>query len=399
MKIQYLKKVEKTPYMIYEVDGCGLQAHIAASLSHDPNLVDLFMRDGDFHSHNAYHIMAQYQLFDETTVLYTDESSAVFMEWKTQDIKRGETLLEHQVPSSLLPGDILDGKTIKNTVTAKRPLTGFDEFDKNCKKGRLKEIRTTAKLIGFGMIFGMSASAFAGGTLRMEWDAPMCKKLIEDLNLQDLYIKIASESNRGTEEDLLYLTVATFFRSEFFKLYPVLERWILQCGADAVIAGYARSPFGARRLLPQLQYQGKHSDKAEIKNLSNIAVNSPVQDWETVYMSRVMIESNKEFEALDLDALVVGTVHDSIVLFANRDCKDVAMKIVLKWFQEPIPEENGIPYSGEANEADPLKGECWGLGKKEYLFQDLKDVVIPTGKYSFRMPEEAVPISAGVRSR
>jgi len=124
-------------------------------------------------------------------------------------------------------------------------------------------------------------------------------------------------------------------------------------------------------------YQGRDDDKAVIKNLSNIAVNSPVQDYETIFMANVMINSREQFKKYGLKSHLIGTVHDSVVGFSHVDDELIAMKILLKEFMTDFPQAKGIPFFGEANIADPLKGEVWGLGKREILYEEVKDVPLP----------------------
>jgi len=231
---------------------------------------------------------------------------------------------------------------------------------------------------GFGFLFGMSATAFANTTLRLEWTVAQCEKFIKDFDLTDMRNAFREQEHRGlSEDDTAYLTVATYFRTEFFKIYRRLETWINDCGTLASVQGYVISPFGARRLLPQRMYQGKDDERAVIKNLSNIAVNSPVQDYETVFMANVMINSREKFKKYGLKSHLIGTVHDSAVGFFHKDDELIALKILLKEFMTDFPQANGIPFYGECNIADPSKGEVWGLGKKEVLYEDVKDVELP----------------------
>jgi hypothetical protein len=231
---------------------------------------------------------------------------------------------------------------------------------------------------GFGFLFGMSAMAFAGNTLRLEWTVEQCEKFIRDFKLTDMRNTFRSQESRGlSEDDTTYLTVATYFRTEFFKIYKRLEEWINDCGTLASVQGYVVSPFGARRLLPQRVYQGKDDDRAVIKNLSNIAVNSPVQDYETVFMAGVMINTRDQMKKYGLKSHLIGTVHDSVVGFSHVTEEPMVFKIILKEFMRDYPQANGIPYFGELNLADPAKGEVWGLGSREITWDDVKDIPLP----------------------
>jgi DNA polymerase I-like protein with 3'-5' exonuclease and polymerase domains len=235
-----------------------------------------------------------------------------------------------------------------------------------------------ARNCGFGFLFGMSAMAFSANTLRIEWSAEQCTAFVEQFGLTELRDTLRSQDSRGmSDDDIAYLTVATFFRTEFFKIYKRLEEWINDCGTDASMRGFVVSPFGARRLLPQRTYQGRDDEKGVIKNLSNISVNSPVQDFETIFMARVMINSREKMKKYGMKSHLIGTVHDSIVGFSHKDEEPLVFKIILEEFQKDFPEANGIPYMGELNLAKPENGEVWGLGKQEISYEDVKSVPYP----------------------
>lgn len=376
--IKSIKKITTMPaYNILECDGENLQAHIAASMSQDPALCELFLKGGDFHSNNAYAIMAKYMLFTPYEVTFADGSKQEIMEWKSYDLVRGK----HISVCSLVEGDQLEGKIVVSVKPlAARKIT-YEEYVRDAKQGKLKDLRTTAKLIGFGMLFGMAALTFANGTLRVEWDVPKCHAFIKEMKLEKLQATLKGRYRNLTDDELAYLTVATFFRDEFFKMYPVLEKWILQQGAIAAKQGYVRSPWGARRLLPQLTYQGRHSDSKVIKNLSNIAVNSPVQNYEAVYMAKAMVGTAKDMEANGFHSYIAGTVHDSIVPFTFVEEQDEVLKIMLTYFATDYPAAKGIPYAGECNVAVVSSGEIWGYGSKEISLRDVKDVVIRPRNY------------------
>ena len=376
--ITSVKKITTMPaYNILECDGENLQARIAASMSQDPALCKLFLSGGDFHSNNAFEIMAKYMLFSSYEVKFEDGTSTSVMEWKAFDLPRGK----HIGVEKLQKGDVLDGKTILSIKKTESRKITYEEYCRDAKQGRLKDIRTTAKLIGFGMLFGMAALTFANGTLRVEWDVPRCNEFIKSMRLERLRKQLQDKYKNQSEYDIAYLTVATFFRDEFFKMYPELEKWILQQGAIAARQGYVRSPWGARRLLPQLTYQGRHSDRKEVKNLSNIAVNSPVQNYEAVYMAKAMIGTDREMSENGFHSYIAGTVHDSVVPFTFIEEQDEVLKIMLSYFAIDYPAAKGIPYAGECNVAEVSKGEIWGYGSREVKLKEVKDVAIKPRHY------------------
>ncbi len=140
--ITSIKKITTMPaYNILECDGENLQAHIAASMSQDPALCELFLKGGDFHSNNAYSIMAKYQLFIPYEVTFTDGSVMEVMEWKSFDTERGK----HISISKLQPGDKIFGKVFASSRQLAARKISYEEYVRDAKEGRLKELRTTAK--------------------------------------------------------------------------------------------------------------------------------------------------------------------------------------------------------------------------------------------------------------
>jgi hypothetical protein len=121
-----------------------------------------------------------------------------------------------------------------------------------------------------------------------------------------------------------------------------------------------------------------------LKNLSNIAVNSPVQDFETVVMATVMSSTNEAFEELGYISYMPGMVHDSAVTIVYKDELNSVLKIELSAFDFHVPEAYGIPYRGECNVADFTEREFWGFGKREVELDEVKDIVPIRKKYRTR---------------
>jgi DNA polymerase I-like protein with 3'-5' exonuclease and polymerase domains len=382
-RVEYYKDAVLGDYYILEVDGTNLQAKIAASMSHDTNLCQLFLNGGDFHTNNAYHILAKYQLFDECTVKFTDGSVEIKMEYNNCKVKRNEREI-HAYYNEFQNGDILPNGRVVEAISKVSKQISYEEYCKNAKKGKCKDLRQIAKMIGLSFIFGAGASNLARGTLRMAWTPKRCQEFIKERKLEDLLNQTIQRNKSLIGDNLYYYVVSSFFRAEFFKLYPELEQWIAECARDTSVVGYRRSPWGSRRLLPQLTYQGKHSDGGIIKNLSNISVNSPVQDYETVVMATVMISTDTVFEELGYISYMPGMVHDSAVTIVYEDELDSVLNIELSAFEFKHPATYGIPYGGECNVADFSKGEFWGFGKREVEFKEVKDIVPIRKRYKIR---------------
>ena len=374
-RAEYFKKAEVGEWLITETDGSNIQAMVAASMSHDENLCNVFLSGGDFHSNNAYHILAKHQLFKDYIIKLSTGEYPEGMEYtQIPAIYRNGELLESVYFDSLLVGDKIGNKVIEDIHYTERKLS-YEEYCANAKKGRCGKLRDIGKAIGLSFIFGASANNLAGGTLRQAWNPKMCEEFIRERNLEELQRSLAKNRRVGGDE-LLYLTVATFFRDEFFKLYPTLEKWIQQCATDASLTGYRRSPWGSLRLLPQLTTTGKHAEGGYYKNLSNIAVNSPVQDFETVVMAKVMIAMDTAFEDLGYLSYIVGTVHDAVVTVNHKSEIDSCLRIALEAFKFDHPATYGMPYSGECNVANYEKGEYWGSGSRNVTLKDVESFPI-----------------------
>ncbi|MDR1148362.1 MAG: hypothetical protein LBK66_07000 [Spirochaetaceae bacterium] len=383
-RAEYYRYAEPGEYCITETDGCNLQAMIAASMSHDKNLCNVFLSGGDFHNNNTYHILAKYQLFDNCFIAMENGQTVTGMEWcQFPVITRNGKELHEVYYGDIRKGDIVENVSVAGVQKAGRDIA-YEEFCANAKKGKCKNLRDIGKMIGLSFIFGASANNLAGGTLRMAWNPKMCADFIRERSLQDLQIQIVQSGRKLRGDALLYYVVASFFRSEFFKLYTELEQWIFECARIAAGTGYRRSPWGSRRLLPQLRTKGKDADSGMYKNLSNIAVNSPVQDYETVAMSSAMIKIDSAYEDLGYTSYIAGTVHDSVVAMNHRSELESCLRISLEAFSLDHPAAYGMPYGGECNVADYTKGEFWGFGHREVKYKDVKDSPIIRKRYRKR---------------
>lgn len=254
----------------------------------------------------------------------------------------------------------------------------IQDFKKRKKKAPYKNMRRNAKFNNFGFLFGQVAFSFGMGTLKDNWEESDCDRFIEDQGLESsLADTLADPNNKMTLLDAKYVTCAKVLRTVWFETYPMVWQWICSNANFAIRNGYIRSPFGARRLLPELTVDtpdgaGADMNKRHTKNLKNIAVNSPVQNHEVVFMNRaqrIIFEYIKEH---GLKTRIIGNVHDATVKYLYKPEAAELLPVIHKAFSMDYPENNGIPYEGETNLADPVKKEYWGfgpieIGKKEAL--------------------------------
>jgi len=193
----------------------------------------------------------------------------------------------------------------------------LEEFMKVKKEEPYKTYRFKSKGVGFGFLFGRSAYGFKPD-LEENWTDEEIKKYIEDNN-----IKI--------DNDDLYLVVAEDIRNKFFETYKKLPVWINNQHNLAMKYGYVDSSFNGRRHLSLLHninidnidriendgYRNKY--KKKINNLFNIAVNSPVQNFEALTAYRDMRKIWDEMKKRNLKSRFIAMIHDSFSFYIHKD--------------------------------------------------------------------------------
>lgn len=251
----------------------------------------------------------------------------------------------------------------------------LEDFMARKKEKDFKEIRFRAKSCVFGFLFGASGVAFASSSLKPEWSKEVLEKYLLENNLQSeplkLYKRIREHNmirfKSFTLEDCKYWAAANDIRKKFFSKYRGLSVWHEKSREFAADNGYVASPFGCIRRLPQLTYQGnKEEFGAKIKNLQNISLNSPVQNFEAVLINSTMVKLHKFIKDNGLKSKVCMTIHDAIVVYLHKSETELIKKKIKEFFEEDIPENNGIPMVLEGEIAEISKGEVWGFGSESF---------------------------------
>jgi len=213
----------------------------------------------------------------------------------------------------------------------------------------------TKNSFNFGLLFGAGAYTIKTVNVEAEWKKQECLKYIEE-NKLDL---IKNDP---------FLTVATDARNKFFATYSQLEKHNDKVKRDAGLFGYSRSLYGAFRYLPKLMFNGRDEDKKEVSHLESIALNAPIQNMESVNVSRWIIKVHNWLKENNMKSYLFLTIHDAIELMVHKDeISEVSTKV--KELAEIDYEENeGIPLEVEGNVADYWKTyetknwELWDLG-------------------------------------
>lgn len=143
------------------------------------------------------------------------------------------------------------------------------------------EMRRDAKVVNFGILFGMGANALA--------------------------------ANTGMSR-----TEASAYIAEYFSAYKGLAEWIEATKEQATKVGYVETLYGRRRYVPALQSRQFRA----LREAERIAVNAPIQGTEADIIKRAMLAIDGAFgESRDVHMLL--QVHDELVFEVNEHTSDV----------------------------------------------------------------------------
>jgi DNA polymerase-1 len=188
-----------------------------------------------------------------------------------------------------------------------------------------KEMRRQAKVINFGILYGMGVNA--------------------------LRANLGSET---TQKE------ARKFYDTYFRQYAGLARWIDHTKADATRLGYTQTLFGRRRY-----FEGITSHMPHIRAAAErMAINAPIQgtqaDIVKIAMVRVHAYLAKK-KLLDSVRLVLQ-VHDELVYEISKERADESTEEIEKIMEGVLTKEetHGVPLS-----VDVQVGKNWGEMKKK----------------------------------
>ncbi|MFQ6103995.1 MAG: DNA polymerase I [Candidatus Glassbacteria bacterium] len=149
------------------------------------------------------------------------------------------------------------------------------------------ELRSRAKEINFGVIYGMGPFG-----LSRRLDIPM-------------------EEARG-------------FIDSYFQRYSGVKAYIDKTVEEAKERGYVTTLLGRRRYLP-----GIHSRNRNVREFAiRTAINSPIQGTAADLIKIAMIDIHRELESLGLDAKMIIQVHDELVFDVDKSAVEDLRRIV-----------------------------------------------------------------------
>ncbi len=186
------------------------------------------------------------------------------------------------------------------------------------------EMRRKAKVINFGILYGMGVNA-----LRANLGA-----------------------NISRDE-------AAKFLDEYFKNFSGLARFIEQTKANAARLGYTETLFGRRRYFPEFK-----STMAGLRaSAERMAINAPIQGTQSDIIKLAMVEADAliEKEGWRTSARLLLQVHDELVYeVVERDVGKIVPR--LRHVMESVVTKeqlSGVPIVAEAS-----VGKNWGDLKK-----------------------------------
>lgn len=186
-----------------------------------------------------------------------------------------------------------------------------------------KEMRRRAKVINFGILYGMGVNAL--------------------------------RANLGTDRK-----EAQDFYNAYFKNFSGLENYLEEVKADARRTGFTETLFGRRRYFPGIDSALPHI-RAQAERM---AINAPIQGTATadiVKIAMVEIEKYVQKEELEKDVYMLMQVHDELVFEIK---KEKVMKVVprLKEIMESVlskEQSKNVPIV-----ANTEVGDSWGNMKE-----------------------------------
>ena len=191
------------------------------------------------------------------------------------DLSGDETLLE-----SYRTGKDLHSLTAANMYGV--PYT--DDF-----KDKHKDLRQAAKTINFGLVYGRGASSLA----------PQIGVSVEEAKA--LVVK-------------------------YFEKMPKIEKWLKEAAKFGVEHGYVETLLGRKRFY-ELPDPSDPNYNREISGIERASKNMPIQGTSADMTKIAMINIAKRYEAENLDAGIIHTLHDELVTEASEEHAERAMQI------------------------------------------------------------------------
>jgi DNA polymerase-1 len=169
---------------------------------------------------------------------------------------------------------------------------------------------------------------------------------------------LARQLGVGKEEAQTYI-------DRYFRKFAGVAAWIDKTVEDAKECGYVTSFFKRRRRLPNLN----SDDKFVRWSAERMAMNSPIQSVASDYTFIALIRTAQELKKQGLDAKLVHTVYDNILIDTPKDEVERVVAIVKRAFRTPV---KAFPIGMDV---DIEINEYWGQQNESSLDLMLKEIL------------------------
>lgn len=163
-----------------------------------------------------------------------------------------------------------------------------------------KEDRRSAKVINFGLLYGMGA-----------------RKLSQEL-------KISQKE-------------ASAFIETYFEKFPTIKEFRDESVNLARKDGFASTLFGRKLYLPELTNPSRYS-KMQVSGAERVAVNMPIQGTAADLIKIAMINIDNEVKDKDWIKMMIQ-VHDELVFEVDKNMVEKAMEIIREKMESALPQE------------------------------------------------------------
>jgi len=164
------------------------------------------------------------------------------------------------------------------------------------EKDITKEMRRRAKVINFGIIYGMSPYG------------------------------LAQELNITPEEGMVII-------NSYFNTYPGVKRWIDTIIEETKQKGIAETILGRKRRIPEI----KSKDYNTREFGKRIAINTPVQGSAADIIKVAMVRLDERIRKESIDALMVLQIHDELLFEVDESSIDKVSKIIVNEMENAFP--------------------------------------------------------------
>lgn len=173
------------------------------------------------------------------------------------------------------------------------------------------EMRSAAKAVNFGIIYGIGAFSLA-----------------KDINT----------TKKQAEQ----------YISDYFKKFPKVKEFMYSIVSSAMKTGTVTTIFGRKRRIPEILSSNKIQQAAG----KRIAMNTPVQSAAADLIKIAMINVYRRLKSENINAKLILQVHDELIIESDVECADRSAEILREEMQNVY--EMKVPLAVDVN-----NGESW----------------------------------------